>query len=322
MTNQIEFDEKIFLNPPAIKAIGALVVALIAISSAGIFTRLSEGELSPNATTFNRFWIAFLGLGLWLIIKTTARKLKENPPVKQHSYTIRDLVLLIAAGILFWGSNILWAWSLTRTSVANSTLLHNLTSLSTCLGGWLIWKRRIDNRFAIGMVLALGGASLLELKDFQIARENFIGDTAALLSSIAYAGNLMLIETLRDKFSTTTIVLWCCLMGTVLSLPISLSTGDSLLPSSWQGWLFVIGLGIICQIFGQGLVAYSLKSLSSGFVTLSTLLDPVLTAIAAWVIFAESLSFYSCVAFAVVLLGLYSAISSQYAIKIEAPKPN
>jgi len=223
MTNQQEVSKLQIDRKPAAIALASLLVALIAMSFAGIFIRLSEGELSPNATIFNRCWIAFVVLGLWSLLNTAGQKRQEklsllsldNHETREYNgsnvkhqevYRRIDLALLVAAGTLFWSWNILWAWSIARTSVANSTLLHNMTSVFACLGGWLIWGRRIDSKFAMGMVLALGGAFALELKDLQVATDNFIGDTAALLSSIAYAGNIMLIETLREKLAAVTIV--------------------------------------------------------------------------------------------------------------------
>lgn len=308
ITNLSEiFKQQIDRQPKAI-AIASLLVGLIAMSCAGIFIRLSEGELSPNATIFNRCWIAFVVLGLWFSLKRGGQK-------QQDRYTRNDLLLLVAAGTFFWSWNILWAWSLARTSVANSTLLHSMTSLFACLGGWLFWGRHIDSKFAMGLVLALGGTFALEFKDMQVATDNFIGDTVALLSSIAYAGNIMLIERLREKLAAGTIIMWSCAIGTVLCLPIFLITGDRLLPPSWQGWLFVIGLAMVSQVLGQGLAAYSLKILSSAFVTLLDLLEPIFAAIAAWAIFSESLSLSNWIAFAVVLSGLYLASSSKSAVK-------
>jgi drug/metabolite transporter (DMT)-like permease len=71
----------------------------------------------------------------------------------------------------------------------------------------------------------------------------------------------------------------------------------------------------VSQVLGQGLITYSLNRLSSGVVALSYLLEPVLSALAAWVLFAETLSVFNLAAFMVVILGIYMAISSQSAVK-------
>ncbi|MBC6479751.1 MAG: EamA family transporter [Hormoscilla sp. GM7CHS1pb] len=48
-----------------------------------------------------------------------------------------------------------------------------------------------------------------------------------------------------------------------------------------------MSLALVCQILCQGLLTYSLKKFSSGFVTLVFLLESILVAIAAWGIFGE-----------------------------------
>ncbi|MGB3512269.1 MAG: DMT family transporter [Microcoleaceae cyanobacterium] len=149
------------------------------------------------------------------------------------------------------------------------------------------------------------------IDDLQIGINKVQGDMAAFLAAILEATYLLTIEKLRTKINSTTIMLWCCGLGTLLSLPIFLFTEDRLFPYSVNGWVFVISLTIVDQVLGQGLLAYSLKKFSSGVVALALLLEPVLVAIAAWGIFGERLSLFDWAALFVILLGLYLAISSQ-----------
>ncbi|MGL5062581.1 MAG: DMT family transporter, partial [Microcoleus sp.] len=46
-------------------AVISLLAALLAVSFAAIFIRFSEQEISPNATVFNRLWIATVVFGMW-----------------------------------------------------------------------------------------------------------------------------------------------------------------------------------------------------------------------------------------------------------------
>jgi drug/metabolite transporter (DMT)-like permease len=94
-----------------------------------------------------------------------------------------------------------------------------------------------------------------------------------------------------------------------------LLAGDRVFPYSWQGWLAVIALAVICQAFGQGLLIHSLGRLSSGFVALFLLLEPAIAAIIAWLLFSERLSLLNWLAFSVVLVGIYLAKSSGYVDK-------
>ncbi|WP_299487858.1 DMT family transporter [Acaryochloris sp. IP29b_bin.137] len=289
----------------------AMLAAIVALSLAAIFIKLSERELGPFATIFNRFWVAYIVLWVWH--EWNALRTPADHAVEDIDYTRRDQALLVVAALMFWGCIALWAWSLTRTEVANSTLLHNLTPLFTTLGGWLLLHQQFDRRFLLGLLVAITGAGALGLGDLQISASHLTGDIASLLSAVFSAANLMIIERLRAKFSVNVILQWCCFWGAIWTLPVVLLTEDRLFPISASGWISVICLALICQVLGQGLQAFSLKRLSSGLVGILLLLDPVLAALTAWVLFAESLTLFKWTAFLVVLLGVYLAKSSDAA---------
>ena len=206
-----------------------------------------------------------------------------------------------------------------QTGVANSTILHNLTPLFTTLGAWLLLRQHFDRQFLLGLALAVLGALSLGIGDLHLSADTAVGDGLALLSAVLLAGNLMVVEKLRAKFSAITIILWCCLVGAVLTLPAVLIWEEHLFPISTLGWLSVIGLAVICQVVGQGLQAYSLKRLSSGLVGVLLLLDPVLAALIAGVVFLEHLSLVNWLGFATILVGIYVAKSSHSAEEMISP---
>ncbi len=90
-------------------------------------------------------------------------------------------------------------------------------------------------------------------------------------------------------------------------LPLVLLFEDQIFPISWSGWLAVISLAAICEALGHGLVVYSINNFYSGFVALFLLLDPVIVAILAWLIFSESLSLFNLLGLALIIEGIYLA---------------
>jgi drug/metabolite transporter (DMT)-like permease len=316
MTTELRLSQIQSDRTPAVLGLMTLFLAILALSFAAIFIRLSERELGPVATIFNRFWVATLILGLGNVIKTLSERHSHDSSLQKQHYTVSDLVLLLVMSCFFSGTLITWAWSLTQTSVANSNLLHNVTPLFTTLMGWLFLRQCFEGRFLVGMVLAISGSILIGIGDLQVASDNFTGDSLAILSAVFSAANLLTVEKLRAKFSATTILLWCSFFGTLLTFPLVLLTEDVLFPYSWAGWLAIIAQALVCQVLGQSLQAYNLKQFSSGFVAVFLLLDPVITAILAWVIFSEQLSPLNVLAFSVVLTGIYLAKVSLGADKV------
>lgn len=315
---------------PTVTALVSLFVALVALSFAAIFIRLSELEISSNATIFNRLWIATLFFGLWNSTKKQIQaedsKNSSSSPFKlnrrylnffrdtAHQSSIgynspaqQDLGLLILMGVASSISIILWSWSLTQTSVANSTVLRNLTPVFTTLWGWLLLKKSFDIRFLAGITIAFVGAIAIGISDFSVSIEQIIGDGAALLAAMFYSIYLLTTEQLRSRFSTATILLWRCALGTVITLPITLLTDQQIFPHTFSGWIAVISLALICQVLGQGLLAQSLNQLSSSFVATTLLLEPAISAFIAWLLFFEKLTLLNWIAFFVVLAGVYLA---------------
>ncbi|MCC5644192.1 EamA family transporter [Nostoc sp. CHAB 5824] len=297
-------------------AIASLFVGVGAISFGSIFMKLSEIELSPSATVFNRFWLASVVFLLWHGYKAIRQRFSLEKPVEQQTYTSQDLCLLLGAGILWAATLVFLAWSLTQTSVAISSVLHNLAPIFTSLGVWLLFRQGFESQFLIGMVIALGGAIAIEFEELQIATDEVQGGFAAIVSAVFLGAYLLIVEKLRTKFSPATIQLWICAIAALVIFPLLLFTQDQLFPSTVSGWLWVISLALICQVLGHGLLTYSLARFSSVVVSLVHLLEPVFSGIFALVIFSEKLTFSNWVGFAVVLMGLYLAISSQTAVNL------
>ena len=308
MTSQIQLLPQNSAQKSTFFSLIALLVGLLAVSLAAIFIRLSERELGPASTILDRFVIS--GLVLWFWSNFQAQKNQSSANKNNSTYTFRECIWLLAGGFTFAPSLVLWAWSLTQTNVANSTILHNMIPIFTALGGWMFLSLRFDRRFLIGMAIAIVGAIAIGADDIQVDLQHFTGDLAAFSSAILFGAYYLLIEQLRSKFSATTILLWTCIGGSLFTLPIALLTEDHILPFSWEGWLSIIGLAVIAQVLGHGFVTYSLKTFSSGFVALCFLLEPVITALIAWGLFSEQLTIISWLGFFIVLLGLYLAQSS------------
>ncbi|MBN3896537.1 MAG: DMT family transporter [Nostoc sp. NOS(2021)] len=316
MTIKLSLLKQQFSETPALLGTVSLLFALIPISLAPSLTKLCQQEIGANAVVFHRSWIATVVFGLWNGIEAFRYQQSDNQSIEQKPFTRQEVWLLLAMGTSAGTYLLLWAWSLSQTSVANVALLSNLNSLFVALAGYLLFGRRFDHRFVIGLVIALGGAIAFELNKVQFATDQILGDTLALLTAVFMATCMLLIERLRTRFSTATIMLWRCGVTTMFLLPVLPFLEDRLFPYSWTGWFFIIFQALFCQVLGQGLLAYSLSRISSGIVAVTLLLEPVLASIFAWFIFSEQVGLFDWATFAVVLMGIYLAQSSQSTVQV------
>ena len=295
--------------PQEILSLGILLVAVVALAFSPILTKFSELEISPTATIFNRLWLASIIMSVWQLVKNPPEFESIEPLAQTISYKKQGLLIFASLSATF--SSLLWAISFTQTSVASSTVLRSLTPLFISLGAWLVLDQKFNRKFIIGLVIAILGGALIGWEDLQLGTDNLLGDGIALLSAALHGVNILTVGYLRDfNCRTATVLWWRCSFGALTMLPIVYFGETTIFPVSTQGWLAIIALAIVCQTFGQGLLVYSLKQFSSSFVGIFTLLKPIFTALLAWIIFSEDLSFISAIAVILILLGIYLAKSS------------
>ncbi|MFB2881134.1 DMT family transporter [Floridanema aerugineum] len=291
----------------------SLFFALIPISLAPSLVKLCEQEIGANAVAFHRNWIGTIIFALLSAIETFQKPNSDDRSLEKKPFTKWEWGLLLVMGTTGATYFLLWVWSVTKTSIANVALLSNLNPLFVGLLGYFLLGRRFDQKFFMGMAIALVGAIAFEFNKVQLGSDQIFGDGLALLTAIFIATYLMLVERLRNRFTTANIMLCRCGITTLFILPILPLTEDRLLPYSGMGWFFIIFQALFCQVLGQGLLAYSLSKLSSGVVAVTLLLEPVLASIFAWFIFSEQVSLFGWMTFAVVLFGIYLAQTSQSA---------
>lgn len=292
-----------------------LAIAIVALAFSPILTKLSELELSPTTIIFNRLWISTIIVSCWQLIGTTQSEQTSSTKFN-FNFNYQEPGLLLLASCSATASALFWAISFTQTSIASSTVLRSLTPLFISLGAWLILKQRFNSQFIIGMIVAIIGAMVIGWDDLQVGEDYLVGDGIALLSAALHGVNILIIGYLRDRGCTTErVLLWRCIGGSLIVLPVIWLTDTQLLPISLKGWLTVIALAVVCQTFGQGLLVFSLKQFSSSFVGIFTLLKPLVTALLAWAIFAEGINIASAIALVLILFGIYLAQSSGSSIQ-------
>jgi drug/metabolite transporter (DMT)-like permease len=93
----------------------------------------------------------------------------------------------------------------------------------------------------------------------------------------------------------------------VILLAVTLLFGEKIFPDSARGWRVLVGLALISQVAGQGMITWALAHLPSSFTSVSLLWQPVVAAFVAWLAFAEVLSPLQAVGAVVVLGGIWLA---------------
>jgi drug/metabolite transporter (DMT)-like permease len=269
--------------------------ALLGLSPIGV--RLSE--LGPQATNLWRFVFALPILAVWALAS------RRIPQAGQAGW-------LVVAGLLFGFEISLWAEALSHTTVTNATLFSNMTPIFAAAFAWFVFKERPRSGVFWGGAIALIGALTLAIARARAGagpaatpEEGWYGDALGFSSAIGYAGYLLIVRHLGGRVSTGAVMLIATLAGGAYALLLSLALGEELLPQTLNGWLVLIGLGVIVQAAAQGLIAYGVARLPIAVSTIMLWMQPVMAAVWSWVLFGESLGPLALGGAALILAGVY-----------------
>lgn len=291
----------------------ALIGGATGIGFAPIFVRLSE--TGPTATAFFRLLFALPLLWLWAALDRPRESSFRQPS------GWRDFLQLAVAGLFFTADLSIWHWSLQFTTVANSTLLTNITPIFVTIGARIFFGDRITVSFVVGMTLSIAGGAMLVGTSFNLGGKHLLGDVLSLVAAVFYAGYLLSLKQLRRSFSTPTIMAWAGLASCIGFGIVAWLSGDVMWAATSRGWLVLVGLALVSHVGGQTLIAYGFGHLPASFSSVSLLWQPVVAAAVAWMVLEERLRWLQAVGAVVVLVGIAIAGGTLKSKRSDSPKP-
>ena len=258
-------------------ALAALVFGALVIGTTPILVRLAA--CGPAAAGFWRLAFATPLLAL----------MASGRGAASIGLPSRAMVL---AGIFFALDLACWHYGIRYTSVANATVLPNLTPVLVTLASWLFFKERPRPLFVVGLVAAVGGAVLMAETGPASTTSGplpHIGDALSVSTALWYGLYFMSVRAARLARSTLSVMLWSCLIGAPPLLLTAVVMREPLLPATSLGWAAVVGLGL-AHVFGQGSIAWALGRLPASTASVTVLVQPVFAATLAYLLFSEVLT--------------------------------
>lgn len=283
----------------------ALIVLLIAASVLGlapILVRLTE--TGPAAAGFWRFLFA---LPLLTILAS-----REPGGVGAPSKWA------LLAGLFFALDLSFWHYGIVMTSVANATVLCNLTPVVVTLFGWFVLKERPHRLFILALALAMGGAFAMAAgADGGQGTNPMLGDLFSLSVAVWYSGYFLAVQAARHTAGAMRVTFWATLLGAPLLLMAALALGEAVIPAGPAGWAACVAMGVM-HVFGQGGVAWALGKLPASVTAVTILIQPVVAGLLGWWIFGETLTPVQALGGALVLGAIVLAQRSQRTKTVQA----
>ena len=278
MENEGAAQEEI-ARDPARPAQWLLLLALfggnVALAIGPWFVRVAD--TGPVAAGF---WRLFLALPfLVLLARANGQRL--------GGMGAKTLALVALGAVTFALDLASWHIGIEMTRIGNATLFGNAGSIVLLFWGFIV-HRMLPRRLEwLAIIFALGGAAILMGRSLEISNETLIGDLFSVAAGLLYAVYLLTLQGAREKFGSWSLLVWVSLFGAPVLLAIALALGEPVWPQAWGP---VVGLFVLSQLVGQGLMVFSLKYFPPLVVGLALLTQPVVASLYGWLVFGEGLS--------------------------------
>lgn len=270
-----------------------LVFGAVALGFAAPLVKLSE--LGPQATSFWRLLISLPALALILA-------LDRNPQPGKPDYR-----LIVLAGFLFAGDLAVWHAGITLTTVANATLLANLAPVVVVIGAFFLFGERFGKGFLIAAALALTGAVLISAANIEIDPARLPGDALSAFTALWYGAYMLAVRAARKTASSALFMFVSTIVSAIGAGLVAVFMGEDIWPQTLAAWgpLLLLGLGV--HIAGQGGLAFGLGRVPAGLASIIILIQPMVAALAGWLIFDEAMVPIQIFGAALVLAGAWLA---------------
>ena len=276
---------------PRWRAVAVLVLGACVIGFSPILVRLTQ--TGPAAAAFWR-----LSCALPLLALTALRT---------QGRIERPSSLAVAAGVMFALDLGFWHYGVTYTSVANATVLSNLTPVVVTAFAWIFLKERARPLFVLAVAVAVGGAWLMASQHAGApGLDPPLGDALSASTALWYALYLLAIGQARKREPAGVLMFWSSVVGAPLVLAAALLLRERILPLGASGWAACIALGLV-HFAGQGSIAWAMGRLPTPTASVVVLVQPVVAAVLGWALFGEVMGPLQALGGAVALSGVVLA---------------
>ena len=290
-----------------------LLIAILAVSTASLFIRFAQAEAVPSLV------IAAVRLTIATLILAPIAFFRYRSELR--SLTRNDLILGVISGAFLAIHFATWISSLEYTTVASSVVFVSTGPLWVAILSPLLLNERLTRTAILGLILALIGGTIIGLADAclwnnglhcpqlnQIMQRRIMwGNFLALCGALAVSGYLIIGRKVRATRSVSLVPYIFLVYGVsaiVLNIFMFVSKESPFgySPSAY-GWIFL--LAVIPQLIGHSTFNWLLKYLSATMVAVTTLSEPIGSAILAFIFLKETPQLAVVSGGALILVGIY-----------------
>lgn len=293
----------------------ALLIAILAVSTASIFIKFAQRDAPSLVIAAARLTIASL------VLAPAALHSKENR-AQLKRLTRGDWALAMLSGLFLSIHFAAWITSLEYTTVVASVVLVSTGPLWVAILSPLFLREFPTRWVWFGMFFALLGGILVGLSDSCAARglslacpplsdlaagSAFFGNFLALVGALTVAGYLMIGRNLRAKMDLVPYVFVVYGAAAIALIFYMLVAGQTPFGYPIPAYIWMLCLALIPQLIGHSTYNWALRYMPASLVSITTLGEPIGSAILAFFLLRESPAALTLLGGALILAGIYLA---------------
>lgn len=252
------------------------LIVLVALfwGSTYFLTKMAVEELEPFNLTALRFGTAFIITALFFF----KRIRNADRTVIKYSIILGVLAVIAVLSMTF---------GVQYTTASNAGFLISLSVVMIPLISVVVLKKKIKAKLLLSVVLATIGIVCLTLNEQLTINK---GDILCILCATSFAVQVLIMERIPKTADSVAIGALQLGITAVVNFILSFSLENFTVPRDFKVWGVIVILGVFCTAFCYIIQIYALKNTSAIQAGIILSLEPVFSAIFAYIFLGELLS--------------------------------
>ena len=261
-------------------------------------------SISINSVLFYRvlFWPPLL----YLIVRRNGAKINDK--------LFRSVLV---PGILFGVSTIFGFTAITTTSVANATIIGNISTAMVLFVAPRFLNEKISKSQVLLAFTSFAGVATIVFGAGNTGGSSLFGDSLALVNALTWTAYFISSKRRRlDGVDTWQFLFGVSVIQVFVVVPYALVTSNDILQITWRDLGFLIAMTLFSGTIGHSFMLWAQKYVDASVSSLILLLGPVISSAGAWLVYGQQISLVQVIGGAIVLASLAGVVRMSSSAKI------
>ncbi len=223
---------------------------------------------------------------------------------------------VLVPGVLFGVSTIFGFTAITATSVANATIIGNISTAMVLFVAPKYLKEKVSKLQIVLALTSFAGVLAIVIGAGNTGGSSLFGDFLALINAVTWTLYFISSKRRRDGGADT----WQFLFGisviqVCVVVPYALITSNDILEITWRDLGFLIAMTLFSGTIGHSAMLWAQKYVDASVSSMIMLLGPVISSAGAWLVYRQQISLPQVFGGAVVLASLAGVVRLSSSVK-------